>query len=408
MSIPPSVVAILGGALAILLAFRNASAYERWWEARKIWGMIVNESRTFTRQALTVADPDNVPDELLQSSYKLVRGQIASIYAMRLQTKEITDREVWDREVGVYFSPKEYEGFMKANNRVTQIGMHQGWAIKELNARRVLDMYRPGGINDAHKLDVMLSRALINAHYLESFDSLPRPFRCVTVDWVSAEEIVFDQGNRPAAMRASASIPVYFDHVVTEDHYLIDGGVLNNFPADHLKAMGADIIIGVDVETTLAKSPEDASFTDILLRTSFFYGAKINKERRKYCDVLIIPDVHEFSAGVFTDAEAIMPRGEIASGPFMEELKAIVLKQGLQDTIFDFNQHFPDSLIVERITIEGRKDLSSEIITGNLAIPFNTVFPEQKIADGMERLWATGLLKNTAFECIQQRRTPMI
>src|SRR5690606_41118967 len=59
--IPIGVVGILGTALAIILGFRNSSAYDRWWEARKIWGGVVNESRTFTRQGLTIVDPKHVP-----------------------------------------------------------------------------------------------------------------------------------------------------------------------------------------------------------------------------------------------------------------------------------------------------------------------------------------------------------
>lgn len=51
---PISIAAMLGTALSILLGFRTASSYERWWEARKIWGAIVNDSRTFARQVLTL------------------------------------------------------------------------------------------------------------------------------------------------------------------------------------------------------------------------------------------------------------------------------------------------------------------------------------------------------------------
>jgi len=148
ISIPPSVVAILGGALAILLGFKNASSYDRWWEARKIWGGIVNESRTFTRQALTVVDPDHIPEDLMKASYALVHGQIAWVYALRLRLLGIKDRKIWDEQVGVYFEPEDYEFFMSCSNQVTQIGMHQGRAIKELNAREILDIYSYIQIDD--------------------------------------------------------------------------------------------------------------------------------------------------------------------------------------------------------------------------------------------------------------------
>ena len=52
--IPLAVPTVLGTALSILLGFRTGAAYDRWWEARKLWGAIVNDSRTWARQVLTL------------------------------------------------------------------------------------------------------------------------------------------------------------------------------------------------------------------------------------------------------------------------------------------------------------------------------------------------------------------
>ena len=63
--IPFSLIGSLGTALAIFLAFRNNSAYDRWWEARKIWGGVVNSSRTFARQVLALSvDAKSVAPEI--------------------------------------------------------------------------------------------------------------------------------------------------------------------------------------------------------------------------------------------------------------------------------------------------------------------------------------------------------
>lgn len=141
LEFPKSVVAILGTALAIILGFRNSSAYDRWWEARKIWGGIVNESRTFTRQALTIVDPRNVPPELWENCTRIVRGQIAWIHALRLQLREQKDLSTWQREVAPHLRPDDFEYVMKKTNKVTQIGMLQGNAIKELNAHETMDTF---------------------------------------------------------------------------------------------------------------------------------------------------------------------------------------------------------------------------------------------------------------------------
>ncbi len=139
--IPKEAVGILGTALAIILGFRNSSAYDRWWEARKIWGGVVNESRTFTRQVLTIVDPRHVPAELLENCKRLVRGQIAWVNALRLQLRNQTDKEVWQEEVGIYLNTDKYNEIMTKSNKVTQIAMLQGYAIKEINAHETLDTY---------------------------------------------------------------------------------------------------------------------------------------------------------------------------------------------------------------------------------------------------------------------------
>ena len=54
LDVPIAIPALRGTAISVLLGFRTNSAYDRWWEARKIWGAIVNDARTFARQVLTL------------------------------------------------------------------------------------------------------------------------------------------------------------------------------------------------------------------------------------------------------------------------------------------------------------------------------------------------------------------
>ncbi len=95
-SLPFSVAAILGSALAIFIAFRNNSAYGRWWEARTLWGGIVNSSRVFARLVKTFADShshqENYNRERSEAFKKnLIHMQIAWVHAMRLHLRKQTD-----------------------------------------------------------------------------------------------------------------------------------------------------------------------------------------------------------------------------------------------------------------------------------------------------------------------------
>ncbi|RZK10280.1 MAG: hypothetical protein EOO46_11230, partial [Flavobacterium sp.] len=85
LSIPFNAVATLSTALAIYLGFKNNNAYERWWEARKIWGLIVNYSRAWAREVLTMILPNgekNEERELLQA--RLLYRHIAFVNALRV------------------------------------------------------------------------------------------------------------------------------------------------------------------------------------------------------------------------------------------------------------------------------------------------------------------------------------
>lgn len=73
---------MMGAALSLFLAFRNNSAYDRWWEARILWGGLVNESRTLARRALTLIDPVRHPDAS-DPRRLLVDLQIAYVNALR-------------------------------------------------------------------------------------------------------------------------------------------------------------------------------------------------------------------------------------------------------------------------------------------------------------------------------------
>lgn len=179
--VPVAVVAILGTALAIILGFRNSSAYERWWEARKIWGGVVNESRTFTRQVLTIVDPKNVPDSLRENCNRIVRGQIAWVHALKLQLREFKDRASWEQEVGKHLREDDFEYILSKTNRVTQIAMLQGYAIKELNAHETMDTF------SYIQMDDTLTRITDLQGKAERIKStpLPRPYDYYTMAFLN-------------------------------------------------------------------------------------------------------------------------------------------------------------------------------------------------------------------------------
>lgn len=92
IGLPFSIAAILGSALAIFLAFRNNNAYNRWWEARTIWGSILNNSRIFARQIIANADNalsgGKVAATTIEAYKKeMIYRQIAFAHALRMHLR---------------------------------------------------------------------------------------------------------------------------------------------------------------------------------------------------------------------------------------------------------------------------------------------------------------------------------
>jgi putative membrane protein len=95
VALPHIPLSLFGSAIGIIVAFRNQSSYARWWEARTLWGGIVNNSRSWARQVTTVMMPlnDAEAEELKVVQQRLVYHQIAYAYALRQHLREL---EPWE------------------------------------------------------------------------------------------------------------------------------------------------------------------------------------------------------------------------------------------------------------------------------------------------------------------------
>ncbi len=157
------------------------------------------------------------------------------------------------------------------------------------------------------------------------FNNLPIPFACVAVDVASGDVKEFHEGILQDAMRASMSIPGLFTPVRQGDEVLVDGGIMNNYPMDVAKKMGADIIIGVDVQAALLPAEQLKGLDKVLLQvidvaTNNDYFAKIDST-----DIYIKVDVSGYSAASFTTEaiDTLKRRGELAALSKWNDLKEL-------------------------------------------------------------------------------------
>ncbi len=122
------------------------------------------------------------------------------------------------------------------------------------------------GLVQGTNLEMLFNDMMVGHHDSLDFRRLPIPFACVAANIAPGNEVevVLDKGVLPTALRASMAIPGFFTPVNLGNMTLVDGGYINNFPTDVARRMGADVIIGVDVQSGLRDKEELQSATQIL------------------------------------------------------------------------------------------------------------------------------------------------
>lgn len=136
-----------------------------------------------------------------------------------------------------------------------------------------------------------------------SYNDLPISFACIATDIRTGDEVVMHSGRLPSSIRASMAIPGLFAPIMIDGRLLVDGGLVNNFPTDVCKEMGADIIIGSEVAKTKIDNLDDLKSLPQLtgqLKNIVVEGK--NEENRKLCDLYFKPDLAGFSMLSFNEA----------------------------------------------------------------------------------------------------------
>jgi putative membrane protein len=112
ISIPLAVPAVLGTVISLLLGFRSNQAYDRWWEARQVWGAIVNDSRSLARQVLNFTESQYEEDEVHQWRKRMLRRQIAWCYSLGQSLRRMNPINGLDK----YLSRRELEVLTRFSN----------------------------------------------------------------------------------------------------------------------------------------------------------------------------------------------------------------------------------------------------------------------------------------------------
>ena len=256
----------------------------------------------------------------------------------------------------------------------------------------------PAGLVQGQQVFQFLSRLSFSIHDLRDFRRFPIPFACVATDLETGEGIRLDQGYWPQAVRASMSIPTVFTPIKIGDRTFIDGMVARNLPAEDARALGADIVVCVDVGEPLAKADSLTSLIEILDQSIGLRSTESNRKQRELCDIIIEPELATYSNFDFESVDEILTAGEAAAVKCQKQLEALADSVGpglsARTPIYPSAE---DSVFVTEVTVEGMNTMLIGRMNATLELDTPGFLTNADLERAIERLYSTQLFTSVTY-----------
>lgn len=221
---------------------------------------------------------------------------VGGLYALGYSSDEILNiinSVDWDRLISNDVDRRKisFENKLQKGTQLLNIPFSLQKEKADLSTRSFRNSLPKGVVSGDNVINLFNSLSVGYSDSL-SFNDLPTPFICIATNMLNGEPAVFDRGEITKSIRASMAIPIVFDPIVIGDQMYVDGGLVNNFPADQCRAMGADYIIGVSVSSGLEDDADNLS--SIISQVSQLTKIITDKNYDKYyqkCDIFLSPEI---------------------------------------------------------------------------------------------------------------------
>jgi NTE family protein len=338
---------------------------------------------------LQVLDSLNiVPDLVIGTSMGSIVGGLYSIGYSGDSIAAIANRTNWDELL---------KGKVSLNNvSVEEMSEFSRYLI-DIDVKNYKPIIKTSLLNDQN-LREFLSLITYPAYNISNFDQLPIPFRAVTTDILNGQTVILNEGAIGIAMRASMSIPGVFRPIPYKNTVLVDGGILNNFPTDIAKSMGADIIIGSDVGDDKITIEKLDNLSTLIFQSAMLTSNLNNEKNKKLCDILFshYPNL-TFSTGDFNASKEIYKEGKIAIKQNIPALLALAekLKQYPQKKpqLPDTNRKF----VLDSIVYHNFSAANLSLVEKRSGIKSGNDYTIDAITNGVQKVMGTNLFNQINF-----------
>lgn len=265
-------------------------------------------------------------------------------------------------------------------------------------------MKLPTGLIEGQTLSEVLNHYTWPAYKYKTFDEFPIPFRCIATDVSTGKPIVFKDGSLSKAIRSSMAIPSAFTAVDLDSTLAVDGGVVNNFPVEELFAMGADVVIGVDVGDGLIPAKKLEGMADILFQVSMYKSLERLQDQIPLCDIYIKPDLKNYGTASFSNYSEILALGYAAGELHRTEFRELKEKYKLKERKFKPISFAQEPISFESITLSGNKWSSDNLINSKLGLRENQQYARRDIENGVRRVFGTNIFKKVTHNVVKGKK----
>lgn len=180
--------------------------------------------------------------------------------------------------------------------------------------------------NKPYFFDPQLVDDLYNLLPDPQIEDLSIRFGAVATDLISAREILFQKGSFRKALKASSAIPGIFPPVKYRNYQLVDGATTNAVPVEETRALGADVVIAVDVSKDIHWVRNIDNALGILYRVDEIASFLLTQRRLKEANLVLIPDVGRVNWADFSTPEKLIKKGESIAKRYLPQIRELAEK----------------------------------------------------------------------------------
>lgn len=333
-----------------------------------------------------------------------IGAYVGGLYALGYQAKQIETIMLnlpWDESYSD-FIPRESLSLKDKNHRDQyNISLRLGYSDGQLKA--------PSGLLLGQSAGSLLKLSTDVVAKIDSFDDLAIPYRAIAANLATAKTVVIKRGSITKAMRASTAVPGVVDPVKIDGQLLVDGGIANNMPIDVVKAMGADIVIAVDIGSPLLSKDEINDTIDVFNQLSTILTNNTTLAQMKHLssqDVLIRPQIDNLSTTDFSVMPEALALGEKSALVVKEKLASLSVsqqeyleyqrkKQQKKAAWFD-----GFTLPIIEIEYQNYSKVSTSVVEANFAIAIGEVVTKEKLQLAINRVYALNAFEHVDAEFV--------